>query len=71
MMGPLTKMMHAIVQITRDVGYIDGGWVEMIVPNRLTRTSIRVISKAILAGMTSGGMVKLIHEIATIMRLGK
>ena len=71
MIGPLAKMMHAMVQTTRDVGYIDGGWVEMMVPNRLTRTSIRVTSKAILAGMTSGGMVKLIHEIATIMRLGK
>ena len=49
---------------TSVVEFEDGCFV-MTVPNKFTKTNRRVISKVILPGITSGGIMKLIQDIAT------
>ena len=60
-----------MTQITKRVDEFDGGWVRIIVPNMLTKTKRSVISKVILPGTTSGGIIKLIHDTDTNIMLVK
>ena len=67
----VTNIIQEVIQIASNVGEFEGGCIPVIVANIVTRTNNNVINSAILPGIISGGIRKLIHETTTNMRLGK